>query len=174
MRPKLLLWTHLLQNFVPPCLGGEERCYSSDMLHVGFLLHCSLLPLIPWFWLCEGSVEGFSHRYTVVSFLRGTDKRDFPATLSLYAGESKCQFHTSLWGSWCFLHLWSNSSSWRTCHSSAGRHLLKVERNTILSFGMPQVMEEQAGHICVEGFKMGRHLENYTPCRSQKPKVFSD
>lgn len=33
-------------------------------------------------------------------------------------------------------------------------------------------MEEKAGHIHVEGFKMGGHVENYTPCSSQKPEVF--
>lgn len=151
--------------------------------HAAFIFFCRAAHSFHWHLdygcvkavLEAGFALSFSHRYTLnISFLGGTGKRFSSHSLPLHWRKQMPISHCSLWGLLCFLHLWSNSSSWRTYHSSAGRYLLRVERNTILLFGMPHSRKNRLDTSIWRVLKWGGHPENYTPCSSQKPEVFSD
>lgn len=158
VQPRSLLWTHLPQSFVLPCLGAEERCYGSDRLH-------SFCCYVAHSWHpdygCVKSVLGaefthsFPHTYRLnILFLGRTGKRYFPPILCLYTGGSKHQFHTVVCedsGAFCISDPVQPVKNlplliWKTPPQGGEKY------NPFLWDAT--VMEEQAGHIHVEGFRM--------------------
>lgn len=100
MQPRSLLWMHLLRSFVLPCLGGEERCYGSDMLHSFFsvvlLTHSTgtlIMAVLKQCWR-QGLLSASLTDIHWTSHSWEEQARDFPPTLCPYTGGSKCQFHT--------------------------------------------------------------------------------
>lgn len=131
-------------------------------------------------WLCEVSAGDrvYSHLLTHIDWtLHSWEEEAREIFLPLFAPtleEANTSF--TLW----FVRILVLSAfliqfiQWKTYHSSSERHFLRVERNTILSFEMPQSWKNRLDTSMRRASKWGGHLENHTPCSSQQPELFSD
>lgn len=151
---------HLLQNFVPPCLGGEERCYhGSNVLRSPFYCCCCaahFLPPTPRFWLCWRTgllpasltnIQWASHSWEEL-------KRDiflliFAPTLEEANASVTPVCEDS--GAFCICDPIQVAEEPTTLRLEI---CPEVERYNPL-LGDVSVMEKQAGHLHVKGFKIG-------------------
>lgn len=126
-------------------MSRRRRKVSSWLWHIAFvfMLGCSFLPLTPCLWLWDGSVGGraYSHLLSQINrehLILGRNRQERFSSHSLPL-HCKCQCHTVVCedsGAFCISD--PIQAVEEPNRSSAGRYLPRVERNAILSLGMPQ------------------------------------